>query len=98
MTLPSVSSVEVIAEEAGLQEVTSSTVMQEFDYESSEKFINSPLISDFLMSIWLETLPPEFHEQVMAEIGRLINEERHDAEFALTVKATLVMGRKSLSQ
>lgn len=98
MTLPSVSSVEVIAEEAGLQEVTSSTVIQEFDYESSEKFINSPLISDFLMSIWLETLPPEFHEQVMAEIGRLINEERHDAEFALTVKATLVMGSKSLSQ
>lgn len=50
------------------------------------------------MSIWLETLPPDFHEQVLAEIGRLINEERHEAGFALTVKATLVMGRKSLSQ
>ena len=55
------------------------------------------MISDFLMSIWLETLPPDFHEQVMAEIGRLINEERHEAEFALTVKATLVMGKQALS-
>jgi ubiquinone/menaquinone biosynthesis C-methylase UbiE len=96
--LPSVSSVEEIAEEAGLEEVDSWTVIEEFDYESSEKFLSSPLISHFLMSIWLETLPPEFHQQVMKEIGRLINEERHEAEFALTVKATLVMGRKSLSQ
>ena len=48
--------------------------------------------------LWLETLPPEFHEQVVKEIERLINEERHEAEFALTVKATLVMGKKSRSQ
>jgi len=46
--------------------------------------------------MWLETLPPESHEQVIREIGRLINEERHEAEFALTVKATLV--KKALSQ
>jgi len=32
------------------------------------------------------------------EIGRLINEGRHEAEFALTVKARLVMGKKALSQ
>jgi ubiquinone/menaquinone biosynthesis C-methylase UbiE len=97
-TLPSVSSVEEMAEEAGLENITSWTVIEEFDYESSEKFLSSPLISDFLMSIWLKTLPPASHEEVMKEIGRLINEERHEAEFALTVKATLVMGKKSLSQ
>ena len=96
--LPSVSSVEELAEAAGLEDVTSWTVIEEFDYESSEKFLSAPLISDFLMSIWLETLPREFHEQVMIEIGRLINEERHEAEFALTVKATMVMGKKALSQ
>jgi ubiquinone/menaquinone biosynthesis C-methylase UbiE len=97
-TLPSVSSVEEIAEDAGLENMTSWTVIEEFDYDSSEKFLGSPLISDFLMSIWLKTLPPESHEQVIKEIGRLINEERHEAEFALTVKATLVMGKKSVSQ
>jgi ubiquinone/menaquinone biosynthesis C-methylase UbiE len=95
-TLPSVSSVEEIGEEAGLEDLASWTVFEEFDYESSEKFLNAPLIADFLMQIWLETLPRDSYEQVVKEIGRLINEERHEAEFALTVKATLVMGKKAL--
>jgi ubiquinone/menaquinone biosynthesis C-methylase UbiE len=97
-TLPSVSSVEQMAEQAGLEDVSSWTKIEEFDFDSSEKFLASPLINDFLMPIWLETLPLDSHEQVVKEIGRLINEERRDAEFALTVKATLVMGKKRLSQ
>ena len=32
------------------------------------------------------------------EIGRLANDESHGAEFALSVKATLVMGQRALSQ
>lgn len=95
-TLPSVSSVEEMGERAGLEDVASWTVIEEFDYESSENFLTAPLIADFLMQIWLETLPRDSYEQVVKEIGRLINEERHEAEFALTVKATLVMGKKAL--
>jgi hypothetical protein len=87
-----------MVEQAGLEDVSSWTKIEEFDYESSEKFLSSPLIADFLMQIWLETLPPDSRQQVVCEIGRLINEERHEAEFALTVKATLVMGKKALSQ
>ena len=93
-TLPSVSSVEEMVEQAGLEDVSSWTRIEEFDYESGEKFLSSPLIADFLMQIWLETLPPNSYQQVVKEIGRLINEERHEAEFALTVKATLVMGKR----
>lgn len=96
--LPSVSAVEEMAEQAGLDEVTSSTRIEEFDYDSGEKFLNSPLISDFLMKIWLETLPEESYEQVVEELARLINADRHEAEFALSVKATLVVGKKALSQ
>jgi ubiquinone/menaquinone biosynthesis C-methylase UbiE len=97
-TLPSVSAVETLAETAGLDEIESWTSIEEFDYESEEQFLNAPLISDFLMPIWLETLPAESRQQVIAEIARLINEERHEAEFALSVKATLVMGKKPLIQ
>jgi hypothetical protein len=50
------------------------------------------------MPNWLKQLSAEVHEEVIAEIGRLINEERHEAEFALSVKATLVVGRKALNQ
>ncbi len=50
------------------------------------------------MPIWLENLPAESHQQVVAEIARLINDERHEAEFALSLKATLLTGKKPLIQ
>jgi ubiquinone/menaquinone biosynthesis C-methylase UbiE len=96
--LPSVSAVEAMAEQAGLDEIESWTRIEEFDYESGEQFLSAPLINDFLTPIWLETLPARSRKQVKEEIARLINEERHEAEFALSLKATLVMGKKPLIQ
>src|SRR5882724_9227381 len=95
--LPAVSRLEELAEQAGLENVTSNTRVEEFDYESSEKFLTAPLVADFLMPIWLETLPADSHQNVIDEIGRLVNEESHGLEFALTIKATLVMGEKAIS-
>lgn len=92
--LPTVSQVEEMARQEGLEDVMSWTQIEEFDYESGEAFINSPLISDFLMKGWLKCVPEKSREQVSHEVARLIDEERHNAEFSLTVKATLVMGRK----
>ncbi len=76
----------------------SATKIEEFVYESAEEFLSAPLIADFLMDIWLETLPQESYEQVVKEIGRLIGEEDREGKFLLTVKATLVTGTKALSQ
>ena len=95
--LPSVTAVEEMGEQAGLEGIESWTRIEEFDYESGEQFLHSPLIADFLMDNWLKGLAADAHESVVAEIGRLINEERHEAEFALSVKATLVVGRKALN-
>lgn len=96
--LPAVTAMEQMAEELGLEEVESWTSIEEFDYDSGEQFLNSPLISDFLMRNWLETLSKHSHKRVSAEIERLINEDRHQADFALSVKATLVAGKKGLIQ
>jgi ubiquinone/menaquinone biosynthesis C-methylase UbiE len=95
--LPAVSRLEELAEQAGLENVTSTTKVEEFDFDSAEKFLNEPLVADFLMPIWLETLPADSHQNVIDEIGRLVNEESHGLEFALTIKATLVMGEKAIS-
>jgi hypothetical protein len=46
------------------------------------------------MQEWLAPVPDESRDQLMKELTRLINEERHEAEFALSVKATLAVGRK----
>lgn len=92
--LPTISDVEEMATREGLEEITSWTRIEEFDYDSGEDFLNAPLIADFLMPNWLRSIPAESRERVESEIAHLINEERRNAEFSLTVKATLVVGRK----
>jgi trans-aconitate methyltransferase len=96
--LPTVSDVEKLGESEGLQNLASWTAIEEFDYESGEQFLNSPLITDFLLQGWLESVPDSARERVIEELARIIDEERHSGEFALSMKATLVIGRKSRAQ
>jgi ubiquinone/menaquinone biosynthesis C-methylase UbiE len=95
LELPAVSDVEQLADDEGLTDVESWTNLEEFDFNSGEQFLNSPLVAEFLMPNWLATLPEESRGLLMKELTSLINEERHEAEFALSVKATLVVGRKT---
>ncbi|HWT02054.1 MAG TPA: class I SAM-dependent methyltransferase [Pyrinomonadaceae bacterium] len=94
--LPTVSEIEVLAGREGLDNVSSWTQIEEFDFESGEEFLNAPLITDFLLRGWLESLPEAAdQERVTKEIERIIDVERQDMDFALSVKATLVVGRKA---
>jgi hypothetical protein len=95
--LPTVSDVEQLAEEEGLRDVESWTRIEEFAFESGEQFLSSPLVSEFLMEDWLALVPDGKRAELFSEISRLINEERHEAEFALSVKATLIVGQKAHS-
>jgi ubiquinone/menaquinone biosynthesis C-methylase UbiE len=95
--LPTVSDVEQLADDEGLTDVESWTRIEEFDFESGEQFLTSPLVSEFLMQDWLALVPEDKRAELFREISRLINEERHEAEFALSVKATLVVGQKAHS-
>jgi len=96
--LPAVSDVERLAEDAGLGNIESWTTIEEFDFESGEKFLNAPLITDFLMPGWLSSVPEAARARVMQELARLIDEDRHSGEFVLTMKATLVVGKKTRVQ
>ena len=96
--LPTVSDVEGWAEEAGLEDVQSWTAIEEFDFESGEAFLNSPLIQHFLLPVWLQSIPKAKRERVGRELARIIDEERHAGEFALSLKATLVAGKKGRLQ
>jgi ubiquinone/menaquinone biosynthesis C-methylase UbiE len=93
--LPTISNAEDWAQKAGLESVTSSMAIEEFDYESGEQFLTSPLITDFLLPKWLGPLPENERDRVVSELAQIIDEERHGGEFSLTLKATLVVGRKS---
>ncbi|HKG48755.1 MAG TPA: methyltransferase domain-containing protein [Pyrinomonadaceae bacterium] len=95
--LPTVSDIEQLAEDEGLHDVESFTRVEELDFESGEQFLGSPLVAEFLMQQWLALVPDDRRAGFFSEISRLINEERHEAEFALSVKATLVVGQKARS-
>lgn len=95
--LPTVSDVERLADDEGLRDVESFTRIEEFDFESGEQFLTSPLVAEFLMHNWLALVPDDKKAALFSEISRLINEERHEAEFALSVKATLIVGQKAHS-
>jgi len=95
---PTVRDAEEWAEHAGLEGVTSWTNIEEFDFESGEQFFNSPLIASFLLPTWIQSVPKASRKRVMKELGRIIDEERHSGEFALTLKATVLVGKKSRVQ
>ena len=95
--LPTVSDIEQLAEDEGLRDVESFTRIEEFDFESGEQFLTAPLVAEFLMHDWLALVPDDRKAALFSEISRLINEERHEAEFALSVKATLIVGQKAHS-
>jgi ubiquinone/menaquinone biosynthesis C-methylase UbiE len=93
--LPTPSNLQQFARDEGLAEVSSWTRSEEFTFASAEEFLNAPLISDFLMNNWMNGIDDASGRQnVKKEIERLVDEERSGADFILTVKATLVSGRK----
>jgi ubiquinone/menaquinone biosynthesis C-methylase UbiE len=96
--LPTASETEQLAQSEGLDEVQSWTAVEEFDFESAEQFLNSPLMTDFLLPGWLGSIPEAAKDRVIEELARIIDEERHSGAFVLTLKATLVVGKKGRVQ
>ena len=96
--LPTVASAESWAHEMGLESVTATTAVEEFHYDSGEQFLASPMISDFLLPNWFQRVPEGAGDRVIQELTKIIDEERHDGEFLLTLKATVVVGKKSRVQ
>jgi ubiquinone/menaquinone biosynthesis C-methylase UbiE len=93
--LPTIANVESWVQQAGLESVTSTTTVEEFDYDSGDQFLASPLITDFLIPKWLQPLPESERDRVVSELAQIIDEERHEADFSLTLKATLLVGKKT---
>lgn len=93
---PTISDVEQLAAREGLDDVKSWTQIEEFGFKTGEEFLSAPLVRDFLMRDWLEPLTDESaHEEVLGEVARLIEEDRSEGDFVLSIKATLVVGQKA---
>jgi ubiquinone/menaquinone biosynthesis C-methylase UbiE len=94
--LPTISDLEELAAREGLDGVESWTQVEEFDYVSGEEFLKAPLVRHFLLGRWVEALPDEeSREDVLSEVARIVDDERSEADFSLSIKATIVVGRKA---
>jgi len=89
-----VSDAERMSERAGLSKVVSFVSREEFSYDTGDEFLESPLITDYFISYWLEIVPSERREEVVRRIAAIIDRERNDAPFEVSIKATVIAGVK----
>jgi ubiquinone/menaquinone biosynthesis C-methylase UbiE len=90
-----VSNAEQAAVDAGLKHVRSVTRKERFDYTDGEEFFQSPLIETFFLDDWMAMLPDvQTRRRVCRELVRIIDEERHEMDFDVSIKATLIIGQK----
>lgn len=93
--IPSVSDVEEISERAGLRKIETLTKNEIFEYDTGEDFVNSPLVTEFLLPVWLDFLSEKEQKQVTKKLAQIIDEERDGITFRFSVKATFVSGEKA---
>jgi ubiquinone/menaquinone biosynthesis C-methylase UbiE len=94
--LPTVSDLEALAAREALEGVESWTSKEEFDFPTGREFVDAPLVRDFLLVRRLGSLPDEeTRAAILDEVARIIDEDRHEGDFSLSVKATIVVGRKA---
>ncbi|MBK6587481.1 MAG: class I SAM-dependent methyltransferase [Acidobacteria bacterium] len=92
--LPTVSRIEELAARYDLVNINTQMATELFEYDNGAEFIESPLVADFLMPVWLETLDENEKERVVKQLAQLIDAEDGKITFRFTVKATLLTGEK----
>jgi SAM-dependent methyltransferase len=92
--LPTVWRAEEIGEAAGLGNIETHTSKEVFEYENGEAFVASPLVADFLLPVWLESLDENEKERVTEKLAQLIDAEDGTLSFLFSVKVTLLIGEK----
>jgi ubiquinone/menaquinone biosynthesis C-methylase UbiE len=89
-----VSDAEAMARNVGLRDVESFCSKEEFLYETGEEFVSAPLIADAFLSDWLAVVPEDRRDDLRGRVVELIERERHDAPFDVSIKATVITGTK----
>jgi ubiquinone/menaquinone biosynthesis C-methylase UbiE len=93
--LPTLSDAESLAESAGLEKVKTYTSNEIFEYENGVEFVRSPLVADFLVPVWLESLSEKEKERVTEKLAQLIDAEDGTLTFRFSVKIVLLTGVKN---
>lgn len=93
--IPSVSDVETLAKNVGLENVKTFSHNEISEFKNGEEFIKAPLISEFFFPVWFGFLDDKEKEQVTQKLAQIIDDDDQDMTFRYSVKATLVVGEKN---
>ena len=89
------SDAETMALDAGLRKARSLTHNERFQFKDAAEFLTSPLIETSFLNDWLAFLPsPETRQQVEQQLAKIIDRERQNSSFEISVKASLIVGQK----
>ncbi|MBS1786979.1 MAG: class I SAM-dependent methyltransferase [Acidobacteria bacterium] len=89
------SDAEAMALDAGLRKVRSVTHNERFQFNDASEFFASPLFETSFLDDWFAFLPDrESRQRVEQQLVKIIDRERHDVSFEISVKATLIIGQK----
>jgi hypothetical protein len=92
--LPTVSKVEETAKDLGLTKIHTEIKNEFFEFDTGEAFINSPLVEDYLLPVWLDFLDEHEKEQVKNKLAQTIDDDCREMSFRFSVKVTLLVGEK----
>lgn len=93
--IPTTTKLEEYAAKNGLTDVKTEYSNEIFEYENGKEFVASPLIADFLLPTWLETLDENDKERVVEKLAQLIDAEDGELSFRFSVKVTVLTGKKT---
>jgi ubiquinone/menaquinone biosynthesis C-methylase UbiE len=82
------------ARRTGLRNVESFSRKEEFQFESADEFLKSPLIADLFLSDWIEIVPQQSRDEILRQIALIIDRERKGTPFEVSIKATVISGTK----
>lgn len=86
---------EEMASDSGLQSVRSVTRNERLHFADGQAFVTSPLIETMFLGDWLAFLPDDkIRLNALQQLVKIIDRERQDADFDVSIKATILLGRK----
>ena len=92
--LPTVSKVEETAKKLGLTKIHTETKNEFFEFDDGASFVNSPLVENYLLPVWLDFLDENEKERVRNKLAQTIDDDCREMSFRFSVKATLLFGEK----
>lgn len=92
---PTISDAESMTHKAGLRQIHSVVRKEVFSFASAGDLLASPLIRLPFLDHWLGILPDdEIRTRITDRISSIIDRERNGRDFDISIKATIVTGRR----